>query len=116
MKRWLVILGVYMVMLTGIGFLAFSKQYFNNANDVVGQFLELKQKFNLDEKQSTVLNELMEKSADSSSGLQELATQSFHIILGAMLGFLSASATRFAKELNIGDEAELKTDGTGMSH
>ena len=98
MKTWLSILVVYVILLISIGYVAFSKQYFNDADDIAGQFLDLREKYSLDSKQLDVLNELMKQSADSAGDLQELATQSFNITLGGLLAFLSASATFFSQK------------------
>ena len=94
---WITILCIYLLVLSGIGQIAFTKQYFNEADSMIGEFLVIKEKHNVntpsDEKTDDLINGLMESAANASNDLQELASQSFNIILGALLAFLSASAT-----------------------
>ena len=93
---WLVILSMYILILVGIGQVAFTKQYFNEADSMVGDFLQIKEKYGIDDSETDtteLINALIENSANASSDLQELASQSFNIVLGALLAFLSASAT-----------------------
>ena len=93
---WFIILGMYILVLVGIGQVAFTKQYFNEADSMVGDFLQIKEKYGIDDSETDttqLINALIENSANASSDLQELASQSFNIVLGALLAFLSASAT-----------------------
>lgn len=100
---WFFILSIYLLVLVGIGQVAFTKQYFNEADSMVGEFLEIKKKYAVEPEKDadtdSLINSLMEESANSSNDLQELASQSFNIILGALLAFLSASATVVFQEL-----------------
>lgn len=100
---WLVILGIHLVVLLGIGQIAFTKQYFNDADNMLGEFLEIKgevkQEDYLDEETALLINSLIEQASNNAGDLQELASQSFNIILGALLAFLSASSTIIFQEL-----------------
>lgn len=100
---WLVILGVHLIVLVGIGQVAFTKQYFNDADNMVGDFLKIKNEIKktetLDEDTALLINTLIEKASNNAGDLQELASQSFNIILGALLAFLSASSTIIFQEL-----------------
>lgn len=99
---WAIILSIYILLLGGIGYVAFWEQDFNKPERVVGTYIDILNKYkettrsndNLSDEELTVLiQELMKRDADNAGDLQELATQSFNIILGAILAFLSASAT-----------------------
>lgn len=100
---WLVILGVHLVVLVGIGQVAFTEQYFNDADNMLGEYMqikgEIKQEHYLDEETALLINSLIEKASNNAGDLQELASQSFNIILGALLAFLSASSTIIFQEL-----------------
>lgn len=100
---WLFILGVHLLVLLGIGQIAFTKQYFNEADNMLGDFLKIKEELNqkqpIDEETATLINSLIEQASNSAGDLQELASQSFNIILGALLAFLSASSTVIFQEL-----------------
>lgn len=115
-KLWITILCVYILILLGIGQIAFTKQYFNEAERMVGEFLSIKEKYQLDDKDtdstSELINALIERSADSSNDLQELASQSFNIVLGAMLAFLSASATVVFQNQSSKKDEDIPDDGT----
>lgn len=117
---WLIILLIYLAVLYGIGQIAFTKQYFNDAENMVGEFLVLKEKFNVNtaenEDTDDLINSLMQSSANSSNDLQELASQSFNIILGALLAFLSASATVVFQALTSSSEPSptTRTDSLSM--
>ena len=39
---WLVILGVHLVVLVGIGQIAFTEQYFNDADNMLGEYMQIK--------------------------------------------------------------------------
>jgi len=115
-KLWIIILLMYITILVGIGQIAFTKQYFNEAESMVGEFLDIKEQYQIDgadqESTDSLINALIESSADSSSDLQELASQSFNIILGALLAFLSASATVvFQSQADRSDEDSDTPDG-----
>lgn len=92
---WFLILNIYLLALIGVGQVAFTKQYFNDPESMIGEFLEIKKQYKgaISQPETELLiDNLMENAANSASDLQELASQSFNIILGALLAFLSTSA------------------------
>lgn len=114
---WVTILSLYVLVLVGIGQVAFTKQYFNDADTMVGDFLEVKRKFELnddDEATDKMINAIIERSVNSAGDLQELASQSFNIVLGALLAFLSASATIIFQRWSDRNDANMKA-GTSMA-
>ena len=113
---WYIVLVMYTFILLLIGYLAFYDQDFNNQEQMIKDYIsEIKK---IDESESTteqtatvsakqeernrdainVVTEIIKKKNDSAGDLQELASQSFNIVLGALLAFLSASATMFFQD------------------
>ena len=93
---WFIIPCIYLLVLYSIGQLAFTGQYFNEADSMIGEFLIIKESHGVnvkdDQESNKLINSLMEASANASNDLQEMASQSFNIILGALLAYMSASA------------------------
>ena len=101
-SMWAIVLSIYLLLLGTIGYVAFWEQDFNKPEKVIGTYIDIlnnykestKHNDNLsDEELTAVIQELMQRDADNAGDLQELASQSFNIVLGAILAFLSASAT-----------------------
>jgi len=100
-SMWTVILTIYVGLLASVGYVAFWEQDFNKQEKVVDAYITILAKHkqaggsqNLTEDELTVLiKELIVRQADTAGDIQDLASQSFNIILGAILAFLSASAT-----------------------
>lgn len=115
---WTVVLLMYLFILVGIGYISFWEQDFNDPENTIGTYLrvldskhesdgtissysdEVKAMIETDFK--TVIQEEMKSSADAAGDLQELASQSFNIVLGAVLAFLSATATMIFQKLSDG--------------
>ncbi|MCL1124959.1 hypothetical protein [Shewanella surugensis] len=110
---WVMVLLVYILLLVGIGYIAFFDQDFNNPQDTIGGYIGIldeyknspsNEKMLSDEDLSNLLIESMKKDSEGAGDLQELASQSFNIILGAILAFLSGSVTivfqRVSKQKN----------------
>lgn len=104
MFLWSTVLLVYLLLLIAIGYIAFWDQDFNEPKNTIAPYVQIMESFKqhsveskgqeLTEKEfAMVLMEVMRKNADNAGDLQELASQSFNIVLGAILAFLSASAT-----------------------
>ncbi len=99
--QWIVISAFYLILLVSIGYIAFWEQEFNKPENTVGVYVKMLSDMNKSDNMvgvdssefQLIIKEMMKKDADSSGDLQELATQSFHILLGALLAFLSASST-----------------------
>ena len=79
-KAWVAFTLIYLILLGGIGYIAFSKQYFNDVDVMAGQFYALKEKYTLSPEEISNLDQMMVSAANSSNDLQALASQSFNII------------------------------------
>ena len=104
---WMTVLFVYMSLLIAIGYIAFWEQDFNHPENTVGSYMAILTEFRQEidktdpvsgEQFSLIVQEMMKQEADAAGDLQELATQSFNIVLGAVLAFLSASVTMFFQQ------------------
>jgi len=80
---WVSILLVHLLLLFATGYIAFIPQNFNDPTLVI-KSLE-------NDGRSELINQLVVKHVDSDLAIQDLASQSFNIVLGALLAFLSAS-------------------------
>lgn len=99
---WLMVLLVYVLLLIGMGYIAFFDQDFNNPQHIIGNYMNILDEYKhlapdekvlSEEDFSALLIESMKKDSEGGGDLQELASQSFNIILGAILAFLSGSVT-----------------------
>ena len=104
---WSVILGIYVFLLMTIGWIAFWDQDFNKPENTIGQYVAILTDYKLKnpeasnhEELALIVQEVMKKNADSAGDLQELASQSFNIVLGAILAFLSGSVTMVSQRIN----------------
>jgi hypothetical protein len=87
---WWAILIVYLLLFLSTGFLAFLRR---DANPILQQNVGgLTQQLNDETTKSFILNTL-DDEADEHKKKDSLVLQSFNIVLGSLLGFLSASAT-----------------------
>ena len=90
-KLWWGILVVYMVLFISTGFIAFFERDVNPALDITSDNLAA----NLtDESTKNFVMETLRTEAAEHKKRADLASQSFNVVLGALLGFLSASAAR----------------------
>lgn len=88
---WWGILVVYMLLFLSTGFIAFFERDVNPALDITNDNLAA----NLtDESTKTFVMETLRTEAAEHKKRADLASQSFNVVLGALLGFLSASAAR----------------------
>ncbi|MCT4636701.1 MAG: hypothetical protein N4A72_03240 [Bacteroidales bacterium] len=101
---WFIVLVVYIILLISIAYIAFWQQEFNDPDKTINGYIEQIKEIEaingsdkLKEDMEDGIISFMSKANDSSGDLQELASQSFNIILGALLAFLSASITMFIK-------------------
>lgn len=107
---WGVVLLIYILLLSAIGYIAFWDQDFNKPKHKIEPYITMLSEYkkenistdgNISESDvDMIIQEIMKKDADSAGDLQELASQSFNIVLGAILAFLSASATMVFQKLN----------------
>ena len=106
---WVLILVIYSLLLVFIGYIAFWDQDFNRPEYTIGRYIkvlnEYKQQSDIEvslsrDEVASIVSEIMSKNADNSIDLQQLATQSFNIVLGALLAFLSGSVTMVFQHSN----------------
>ncbi len=103
---WFTLMAIYMSILVGIAYIAFWEQDFNDPDKVLKKYELIRQKHYEITKQyvitadplaneafNALLDEFMKDANNSAGDIQELATQSFNIVLGALLAFLSSTAT-----------------------
>jgi predicted PurR-regulated permease PerM len=104
MKMWWAIMAVYFVIFCIIGYVAFMPMAFNDPDNTVKKYLDILQEYQSKTKTEAktaeevdtlklAMEELMKKAEESAGDIQQLASQSFNIVLGAFLAFLSATAT-----------------------
>ena len=99
-KIWMVVLLVYITLFGYIGYIAFWPMAFNNPEETVEKYYKIIDKYAMkieteDDKihfRSTI-TELVKESESEADDMQQLASQSFNIVLGAFLAFLSATVT-----------------------
>ena len=127
-QLWLVLLFMYIYLLSGVGYIAFWNQDFNNTDKLLSQYevlrtkhIEVLKKVYADSNSdlhnhfdddgfNTMLTNSMKSTINSAGDLQELASQSFNIILGAVLAFLSATATMVFQNSFKRNEKETKDE------
>lgn len=123
-RIWSVVLIIYLFLISAIGYIAFWEQDFNNPDKFLAKYENIRNKhFEVDLKAfgslerdqrvedfSKLIQESMETAADSAGDLQELITQSFNILLGAFLAFLSATTSIVFQSSNP-EPKEKKNDG-----
>ncbi|ROS00157.1 hypothetical protein EDC56_2793 [Sinobacterium caligoides] len=106
---WVVVLIIYLIILLSIGYVSFWEQDFNRPELVVEPYVKIINEYNQqapvggvvsDQQLSAIIQEVMKKNAESASEVQALASQSFHIVLGAVLSFLSGSVTMISQRLS----------------
>lgn len=104
---WVMIMMMYIFIFCGIGYIAFWEQDFNNPDKFLMKYELLREKHfdslkktygqldstNGDYEFNEHINDYMKNADDSAGDLQELASQSFNIVLGALLAFLSATTS-----------------------
>lgn len=109
MPVWVSVLVIYLFLLCAIGYIAFWDQDFNKPINKVQPYLTMILDYKKNSSETApltageitiIVEEIMKKDADSAGDLQELASQSFNIVLGAILAFLSASSTMVFQKIN----------------
>jgi len=103
---WCVILFINVLLLAGIGWVAFGNKGVNDSTETMGRIIVELQKFRIKTnadpdaawdlthgEYSALLTSMIQEATKASRDQQTFAAHSFHIVLGAILGFLSASAT-----------------------
>ena len=85
---WAAILSVYLLLFVATGYVAFFVKEYNPAIDLKPEvYMDIK-----DPETKTLFISTLKQEAETFQKKRELASQSFNVVLGALLGFLSASA------------------------
>jgi len=99
-RIWLTVLAVYMSLFMYIGYIAFWPMSFNDPRETVKKYYEIINDHNneiasdLDKEHfRSIITDLVKESESEADDMQQLASQSFNIVLGAFLAFLSATVT-----------------------
>lgn len=87
-KVWGGILLVYLILFVATGYVAFFVKEYNPAIDLKPSvYADIE-----DPETKALIIDTLKQEADTHQKKRELASQSFNVVLGALLGFLSASA------------------------
>lgn len=93
---WIMVLSVYMVLFCATGYIAFFKYEDNPAVNISPEWIN---RFEDPETRKRMLETLKDDSVVYAKK-RELATQSFNVVLGVLLGFFSATAVSTTRENN----------------
>jgi SNF2 family DNA or RNA helicase len=88
--RWGLILFTYLLLLLGTGYIAFFQETFNPALNI-GEDMQILMQ---DENTRQLVLDSLKSESSAFMARRELAIQSFNIVLGAALGFLSAAVVQ----------------------
>lgn len=106
-RMWFVILGVYISIFGYIGYVAFWPMSFNDPEQTVAKYFEIIDQYagkfdNVDDSNHfrDTITDLISESESEAGDMQQLASQSFNIVLGAFLAFLSATVTTIFQSNN----------------
>lgn len=115
-KTWIAMLIIHAVLFCTTCFLTFFDNTFNSKERFVRIYVDTVFKVQeLSEKQREIteknLQDYTKKVFDRMGDKQELASQSFHIILGALLSFLSTSTARIFANNEENQEKEITKNG-----
>jgi hypothetical protein len=87
-KSWALVLISYFVLLSVTSYIAFFQSEYNPAGLLSEEDVALLE----NEATKDLVKDALEKDSSAYAKRRELASQSFNVVLGAILGFLSASA------------------------
>lgn len=97
---WMVVLLVYVTVFGYIGYIAFWPMAFNDPEQTVEKYFIIVDKYankleSVEDRNyfRTTITGLIKESESEADDMQQLASQSFNIVLGAFLAFLSATVT-----------------------
>jgi len=93
MARWRVLLIAYGFLLVGTGYIAFFQPQYNPAVEIDEEISALI----ADENTRELTLESLREEGIAFKARRELAVQSFNVVLGAVLGFLSATAAQLVQ-------------------
>ncbi len=99
-RVWVYVMTVYLIIFGYIGYVAFWPMAFNDPEQNVEKYFSIVKKYS-DQigdggdraLYTETINELIKRAEAEANDIQQLASQSFNIVLGAFLAFLSATVT-----------------------
>ncbi|MEW7277903.1 hypothetical protein ABW636_04855 [Aquimarina sp. 2201CG1-2-11] len=99
-KVWFVVMIVYTMVFSYIGYIAFWPMAFNDPEQTVEKYFKIIDKYGnrvdvvlYEDILRATINDLINEAEAEADEMQRLASQSFNIVLGAFLAFLSATVT-----------------------
>lgn len=88
-RKWWLVIAIYLSLLTATGYIAFIAQ---NYDPAVGQKIDQLASGSLDDDRKRMVINTLREDASGRRSRREMAAHSFTIVLGSIIGFLSASA------------------------
>jgi hypothetical protein len=95
---WIGILAAYALLFSVTGYIAFFQEPYNPAANPSDRALKLIEQEVFREH----LVESLKQEGEAFKARKDLAAQSFNVVLGSLLGFLSASAVQFSRRQEAG--------------
>lgn len=98
-RMWWAVMIIYLSIFSYVGYIAFWPMDFNDPENTVKKYLTILKEYQAENGKTEgdtlnlAMEELMKKAEESANDMQQLASQSFNIVLGAFLAFLSATVT-----------------------
>jgi len=98
-KVWSIVMAVYLSVFSYTGYIAFWPMEFNDPDYTIKKYIEIIDQYDKNTTEGNrhdfkpVIEQLMQKSEEAANNMQSLASQSFNIVLGSFLAFLSATVT-----------------------
>ncbi|WP_196140700.1 hypothetical protein [Aliikangiella sp. G2MR2-5] len=118
-RIWGIITLVYMFVFGYTGYVAFWPMSFNDPDNTVGKYVKILEEYEKSRAAQggrgghdfkPIMDEMIKESEASAMDMQQLASQSFNIVLGSFLAFLSSTITMLFQSKGKVDE-EPKADG-----
>ena len=101
---WMFIGTIYLLVLFSTAYVSFSGEHFNNSDELITTLTDLRSKNILKDEDIEIFTNIMLEKQKSNEKIQELASQSFNITLGALLAFLAGSATVLFQKIKVDTE------------
>ncbi len=96
-KKWWLVIAIYLSLLTATGYIAFIAR---NNDPAVAQRMNYLVSGTLDDVRKAMVINALREEASGRRARRDMAAHSFSIVLGSIIGFLSASAMSRAARRN----------------
>lgn len=94
---WYIILSIYALLLTSTGFVTFFyNNNFSSRNEHIEQLDQIKT-----ERELQIYEEMILAEVQNIKDVNNIANQAFNVVLGSLLGFLSATLTTLSSDENV---------------